>query len=206
MRGPRGAQGRAGEETVTAGLTTAKLGWMAAILDFKCMIVRKNNQQRQQGSPQLVLLVESTNVRVIAELSRLTGTKPEPKDQQPMKEWMQRGCREHCPEAHIHYDEGKTMPKSARWSVTGAAAATVLSGLMPYMIGDKPFRELMEEVFEHAKLTGQGSGATLAALRRLAGLGWTIPPDLTAKCEPEVARELAAMTLVASGKKETAYA
>lgn len=50
-----------------------KLGWLASVLDLKGHIIRKNNQTRR--TPQLVLMVESSRLRVVEELCRLTGAR-----------------------------------------------------------------------------------------------------------------------------------
>lgn len=134
----------------------------------------KNNRQR--ATPQHVLMVESKEFFVIREFGSLTGTRPEIQESRKTLDWMRRGCSEHCPEAHFHAESAQlTMPAIARWTITGAAAATVLYNLAPYLMSDRGFPEITNEIIQSATLTGQGSGATLASLHRLVALGWELP-------------------------------
>lgn len=84
-------------------ISKSDLGWVAGIIDLKVMIVRKNNKRRK--TPQIVLLVDCKEDRVVRRLARLTGTAPEAHSQHPLKPFMRRGCKEHCKEPHIHVDE-----------------------------------------------------------------------------------------------------
>jgi len=76
---------------------------MAAVLDMKGTIIVKSNQTR--ATPQIVLMVESTNVGVVAELGRLTGSVIEPRESRFRPAWMRRGCITHCPEPDVEYPE-----------------------------------------------------------------------------------------------------
>jgi hypothetical protein len=153
----------------------AKLAWMAAIFDMKGRINRKTNQSR--ATPQLVLRIDSASPRVIEELCRLTGGSVEIRDGIQFKEYDQRGCTEHCPAAHIHHD-GHVVPEVTRWTITGAAAAVVLHNVIPYMVTDRGLEDMMNEALANLVTTGQGSGAVRAAVRRLAQLGWELPPGM----------------------------
>jgi len=155
-----------------------RLAWMAAVIDLKALLLRKNNKTR--ATPQMVLVVDSKNFAVIDRLCEMSGTSPEAKRIQEVKEeWMRRGCVEHCPDAHIHHHDGWQMPETRRWSSTGAAAATILHNLRPYLVDpDKPYDEFITKAIANATLTGQGSGATKSALARLVTLGWALPPAL----------------------------
>lgn len=157
-------------------LDRAAMGWMAAVIDLKALLLRKSNQMRR--TPQLVMVVDSRDFTIIDRLSAMTGTKPEASRQQSLKEWMQRGCREHCPEAHIHHHDHWAMPSTRRWSVTGVSAATILWNLRTMLVSDKPYAEFLELALRNAAVRGQGSGATRQALRRLMTLGWDVPPML----------------------------
>jgi hypothetical protein len=152
----------------------AKLAWMAAVLDFKGATVRKTNPMR--ATPQLVLTIESSNIGVIREMCRLTGTSAEARPVHHAAQWMQRGCSEHCPDAHIEHSG--EMPVTARWSVTGACAAIVLWNVIPYMVTDRGLRDTMDEALANLVLTGQGSGMVKSAIRRLEALGWALPPAI----------------------------
>lgn len=155
-----------------------QLGWMAGVVDLKGRLIYKRNQQR--ATTQVVLMVESKEFAVIKELSRLTGTRPEYKKEQPLKEFMRRGCAEHCPESHVHvndYGADRTMPAISRWTVTGAAMVVVLSNLMPYLQIDRGYSGAIEMVRQSTALEGQGSGAVFASLDRLHSLGWELPKD-----------------------------
>jgi hypothetical protein len=155
-----------------------ELAWLAAILDLKGHIIRKNNKTR--ATPQLVLMVESTQLRVIEKLCHLTGTSVEPtkKDEgRRQGDWKQRGCTEHCPEPHVHH-EGAPIAPVGRWTVTGAAAAVVLHNVIPYMVTDRGLGTMRDELMGNLVLAGPGSGATKAAIRRLAQLGWDLPQEM----------------------------
>lgn len=154
-------------------LPIPKLGWMAGIIDLKGIFLRKNNKMR--ATPQIVLAVESKQFAIIRELGSLTGTSPELKKQVAKREFMRRGCADHCPEAHVHIGDEGMLPAIARWTITGAGMAVVLYNLMPFLIMDKPYKEYMDEAIENAPLTGQGSAAVLTSLRRLAMIGWELP-------------------------------
>ncbi len=151
-----------------------KLGWTAAVLELRGNVIRKKNQMR--ATPQLVLYVDSKNFDIIRELSRLTGTAAEAQKARTAKEFMRRGCSEHCPDAHVHVDDLWQLPAIGRWTITGAGAAVVLYNVLPYLVStDKGFKEMMDETLENIVLTGQGSGATKATIKRLVSLGWELP-------------------------------
>lgn len=163
--------------TTVTSLNLRDLAWVAGVLDLKGVVIRKNNKQRR--TPQLVLYVESKNYGVVRELSGLTGTAPEIQERQ-LKDWMRKGCAEHCPDAHVHVMENDykwTMPAVARWSCSGAAAAVVLFNVLPFMRTDRGLEDSMNEMLDISATTGQGWGATKSALRRLRRLGWTLPPE-----------------------------
>lgn len=155
---------------------SAKLGWMAAVVDLKGMIIRKKNQTR--ATPQLVLAVESRDFNVIKHLALMSGGHPEAKRVQDpkSKDWMRRNCTEHCPDAHVH--GAVNMPVTQRWTLTGAAAAVVLYNLRPYLVADKPYEKFISEALGNMVLSGPGSGAVRSALTRLVALGWELPPAL----------------------------
>ena len=122
-------------------------------------------------------MVESAQLRVIERLCTLTGTSVEPNKNEGrrQKDWIARGCTEHCPEAHVHH-EGSPLPPIGRWTLTGAAAAVVLHSVVPFMVTDGGLGDMKDESLANVVLSGQGSGATKAAIRRLAALGWPLPP------------------------------
>ena len=151
-----------------------KLGWMAGILDLRGRLLVKKNQMR--NTPQFVLIAETKEVSIIRELSSLTGTKAELQAARPLKDFMRRSCTEHCPEAHVHVeDQDRMMPRIARWTITGAGMVTVLDNLMPFLMVDRGYPEAIDQVTRDTTLTGQGSGAVMASLRRLRDLGWELP-------------------------------
>ena len=151
---------------------------MAGVVDLKGRLVFKNNRQR--ATTQVVLMVETKEYAVVRQLSALTGTKPEQRDQRPLKEFMRRGCADHCPEAHVHVQDEQVMPAIARWTVTGAGMVVVLDNLMPYLTIDRGYTEAMAQVRSVTTLEGQGSGAVLKSLRRLQEHGWELPEDYAA--------------------------
>ena len=176
-------------------ITNRELGWMAGVLDMKGRVYYKNNKMR--ATPQAVLAVETKQMAVIRELSRLTGTNPELKKAQPLKDFMRRGCIDHCPGAHVHQlHEESMMPEVARWTVTGVSMAVVLYSLLPYLRVDRDLELAMQSCMKDAVLTGRGSVAAIRALIRLRDLGWEIPDEFADFLPPDVpatAEELTAL-------------
>lgn len=151
-----------------------KLGWFAGILDLRGRLLVKTNQMR--ATPQFVLMAETRELGIIRELSSLTGTKAEIQKARMLRDFMRRGCTEHCPEAHVHVDDDKRMmPRIARWTITGAGMVTVLENLMPFLMVERGYQDAVDQAYRDTTLVGQGSGAVLASLRRLRDLGWDLP-------------------------------
>jgi len=159
-------------------ITEAELGWMAGILDFQGHVVRKNNNMRAKGSVQVTVYVETSITEIIERLGNMTGTSPEPMENKfaPKSEWNRKGCSEHCPEPHVH--SVASFPDQARWTVSGAAAAVVLWNVRDHLvtIKDPSWDWAMAMCFASTRLTGQGSGQAMKAVRRLATMGWELPP------------------------------
>lgn len=149
------------------------LGWMAGVIDLKGRMLIKQNKMRK--TRQIVLAVESAERPVIKRLSAITGTSPEYHAVRPIKDWMRRACNDHCPEAHVHVHDEREMPAVSRWTITGAAAATVLSALLPFLTTDRGWEDYIQEIMETVPLTGQGATAVLGSLNRLRELGWDLP-------------------------------
>jgi len=152
-----------------------KLGWMAGVVDLKGRLIYKKNRQR--ATPQVVLMVESKEYSIVRALGALTGTKAEFKKAQPLKEFMRRGCSDHCPEAHVHVSDDREMPQVARWTITGAGMVVVLTNLMPYLTIDRGYTEAIDQVKANTALEGQGSGMVYMSLQRLASLDWELPTE-----------------------------
>lgn len=156
-----------------------KLGWVAGVLDLKGRVVTKKNKQR--ATPQFVLMVETKDMAIIRELCSLTGTRVEAKAERKVPEFMRRPCSEHCPEKHehVHTEGGRDydwkMPPVARWTATGAAAAVILHNVLPFSLANLGLEVALQALLDQATLTGQGSGATMAAIRRMKELGWELP-------------------------------
>ncbi len=156
------------------GIPTQTMGWMAGIVDMRGKVLVKNNKKR--NTRQIVLMVESGEMSIINTLGRLTGTKPDLQAPKPMAEFMRHGCLEHCPEAHIHANKMDLfLPAKARWTVTGAAMAVVLSNLMPMLTVDRGYPEFIREIVDNQVLVGQGATAVLRSVCRLRDCGWSIP-------------------------------
>lgn len=174
---------------MTTPIPEAKLAWFAAVLDLRSHIIVKDNKMR--ATPQFVLMVQSVNYAVVREMARLVGTSPEALTPRKKKDFMRRGCTEHCPEAHIHALEDEALPPTGKFTITGAAAAVVLDAVIPYMITDRGLGAVRDQIFAQMKLTGQGAGATRTAVRRLEALGWPIP-DQIAKglAEPQYGKDV----------------
>lgn len=160
-------------------ISKAELGWMAAVIDMKGHLVRKNNQTRR--TPQLVLMVDTKDTRIAQRLAAFTASKAEMKEQTPPSEaFTRRGCVTHCPDAHIHIDESVwQMPGITRWTITGAAMVVVLLNLAPYMSTYEEYADDVEEALASMVVSGRGSGAVRASVKRLSGLGWHIPGKVT---------------------------
>lgn len=149
---------------------------MGGVFDMKARLIYKNNQSRR--TLQVVLAVQVKELAVLHGLAEMTGTSPEFMIGRPVKDFMRKGCVEHCPDQHIHavprYPLG-TLPPTGRWTITGAALVVVLENLKPYLMVDREYDLAIEHVVRDLALTGQGSGAVLKALARLKGLGWKLP-------------------------------
>jgi hypothetical protein len=157
----------------------AILGWVAGVLDFQGHVLRRNNAQRAAGSFQISIFVDTAIPGIPERLCELTGSKAEGKEHHELKkEWLRRGCDEHCPEAHVHVRE-VAMPLTTRWSVTGVAMAVVLWNVRQYMTTNhEPWDWAMAQALSQVQLTGRGSAAIIAAVKRLSALGWDLPPIL----------------------------
>jgi hypothetical protein len=164
------------EEAAAVVIPVTKLGWLAGVVDLKGRLVYKANSTR--ATPQVVLMVESKEHAIIKQLCSLTGTQVEQRTERPLKDFMRRGCAEHCPEAHVHLvNEDATMPPISRWTVTGASMVVVLYNLLPFLTIDRGYVEAMKTAIESTALIGQGSGAVLKSLKRLYLLGWDMPEE-----------------------------
>lgn len=158
-------------------IEVAQLAWMAGVLDYKGKIAYKNNKTRNNNK-QVTLYVESVQKPIIDRLALYTGTNPEVKDRLPRWEgWYRKGCEEHCPDQHIHVT-GTDFAPAARWTLSGAPMAVVLTAVKPYLIQDKGFSEAIDYAFGNMVLFGQGAGMTVSSLRRLHSLGWELPDNI----------------------------
>jgi hypothetical protein len=154
-------------------------GWMAAIIDAKGRVVTKSNRRR--ATPQYVLEVASKDDRITTRLGALTGTSPEANSITQFIDFNRRGCAVHCTDAHIHVEWNDSEPVTiTKWTISGAAMAVVLLALQPYLVTWDDYVPYVTRILETMTLTGQGSGATRAAILRLHGLGWPVPPDILA--------------------------
>lgn len=154
------------------------VAWMAGVVDLKGRVIRKKNDQRR--TRQTLMYVESKQLEVVAGLCALTGTNAESKKQSTLSEWIRTGCAEHCPTKHIHVDraaEGWSMPRTSRWTMTGASMVVVLHSLLPYLRVERGYREAMEAILADQDLTGRGAQAMWANVSRLVRLGWPLPPS-----------------------------
>lgn len=159
----------------THRIPPAQLGWMAGVVDLKGKILRKKNKSR--ATPQLVLAVESTDIAIVRELCKMTGTQAELQRQPKQADWWRRNCQEHCSDAHVHV-EAPEFPAVARWTITGVSMAVIIENLLPYLRTDKGLEIVMEEAYQNKAISGQGSGAVRASLLRLRYMGWVLPPEI----------------------------
>jgi len=140
-------------------------------------VVRHSNKLRARGSVQVSVYVESSVSEVTDKLCGLTGSSAEPMaaPNRP-EEWDRRGCIEHCPEPHIHNRFFENLPQVTRWAVAGASCAVVLWNLQGRLVTKgEPWEWALAMSLASTRLSGQGSGAALAAIRRLHALGWEVP-------------------------------
>ena len=154
--------------------------WVGAMLDSRGYVQNKNNQERAEGSRQIVLVLRTKHHEIAARLCAMTGTAPAILEQKKVSpELMRRQCVEHCPEAHVHVDTIAMLPMITTWTVTGVAAAIVLWNVRKYMVTSRePWDWAMEQSFAQMKLSGRGSASTKQVVQRLSKLGWNIPPVL----------------------------
>jgi hypothetical protein len=149
---------------------------MAGVIDLKGRVTKKDNKFRK-GTQQITLLVETREVKVVKELASLTGTMPEIRERQPLKEWMRRGCVEHCPEQHVHVADERAMPKMGRWTISGGGLAVVLFNLLPFLLSQDEYKEVYDQIMKESPIDGRGSGAVIASIRRLGLIGWDLPEE-----------------------------
>ncbi len=178
------AVARRPQRSVTRQLQVSDKAWMAAVIDLKGAVIKKNNKTRR--TPQLVLYVSTKDARVAVRLSALTGTAPEQHAAPTAEEFVRRNCSEHCPSPHVHVGEDYPwrMPQVTRWSLTGIAAAVVLMNLAPYMSTYEDYREVVTQITDTFAASGHGSGAVRATVARLEQLGWKIPAKVEHKMAP----------------------
>lgn len=154
-------------------ISVQQLGWMAGVVDLKGRLSYKRNALR--ATRQITLSVETKEWPIAQRLCALTGTAPEIRDRTPLNEMFRRGCVEHCPEAHVHVDrDGIFMPRSTRWTITGAGLVVVYDSLKEYLTVDR-YADAVKEVDENVALTGRGSVTVLVTCNRLQNLGWALP-------------------------------
>jgi hypothetical protein len=177
-------------------LSPATLGWMAGIIDLKGKIYQKKNAQR--ATPQTVLMVESRHPGIIRKLGSLVGTSPEYMAAKPLKEFMRRGCTEHCLEPHVHVNDDRVMPTVFRWTCTGVVAAIVLDALEPLLVEDKGFKEHKDEILASVPMEGQGANAVMTAINRMVTLGWPMPEQVSRVLE----RREQALRILVEGRTE----
>src|SRR5260370_30065485 len=96
-------------------ITQADKAWMAAIVDYKAAFAEKRNATR--ATPQLVMRVDTMDLTIVQRICNLTEIVPF--DKLPKRNFYQRGCKDHCPEPHIHHEETWAMPQTAQWAATG---------------------------------------------------------------------------------------
>lgn len=175
-----------------------RLGWMAGVVDLKGRLVYKNNKMR--ATPQAVLTVNSKEFLIIRTLSTMTGTNPEMMKAIPMKDFMRRGCNDHCPEPHVHVSEiGPTdMPPIGRWTITGAGMVVVLLELIPFLQVDRGWQAAVEDTMEATVLEGRGATAVMTQLFRLRSLGWDIPDVFGAALDEYVLSRVEADAIAAA--------
>ena len=154
-------------------IPVTQLAWMAGIIDYKGKISYKKNKTRAT-TRQVTLWVESVQKPIIDKLAEYTGTNPElKKNRHRFDGWYRKGCEEHCPDQHVHV-AGTEFAPAARWTISGAPMAVVLTALRPYLIQDRGFSEAIDYAFGNMVLFGQGAGQTVHSLRRLYSLGWEL--------------------------------
>jgi hypothetical protein len=163
---------------ITNVITEADKAWMAAVVDVKGAVARKVSRSRR--TPQVVLTVRVKDARIARRLGALTGVTPEVRESPKVSEFLRRGCAEHCAEAHIHIGSVYPwrMPEVTHWTLTGAAAAVVLSNLAPHMCTYGDYQADVAAITENLVTTGRGSGMVRASVERLRELGWAVPPAL----------------------------
>lgn len=161
-------------------IPVAQLGWMAGVIDLKGRVVTKKNKTR--STPQVVMYVETKESDIIKELARMTGLNPEMKRVPETATFYRRPCNAHCPDAHSCVDESTySFPQVARWTITGAVIAVVLSNLRPFLRTNRGYDELLLQIMGQASFSGRGMGATVKAIRRMEALGWDIPEEIAAE-------------------------
>ncbi len=161
-------------------ITAQDLVYMAAVIETRGRI--QVVEVRGQANPQISLRLQTRVLPVVKRLAALTGSNF---TVTPAKEFVhkdRKGCAQHCPEAHIHVVT--EIPMIGTWKQGGAAAAIVLSNLLPFMSSEEHdpmarlFRSTIVTVLGIKPTTNRGMFAAREAVRRLGDLGWEIPDEL----------------------------
>lgn len=175
-------------------ISPTKLAWMAGVVDFKGRIVYRRNKQRK-NTPQISLVVQCKQMAILRGLSEMTGSTPEMMKSSPVSEIFRTGCQEHCPDKHVCQSRSDLwMPETSRWTVSGAPMHVVLHSLMPYLIVDRGYPELIAEIRAATPLSGQGSAQPMGRCAQLMHLGWPIPDPYREVLESRLQAALATVT------------
>jgi hypothetical protein len=153
-----------------------QLAWMAGILDMKGKLRVVDVPTR--CSPLYIATVESSRLTVIRRLASYTGSRPEYFKARALVTRSRRGCAEHCPEPHQHVRP--VLPGGGRWHISGAGAVIVLQNLLPFFVTENEDREkFIADARNSIPASGRGRHAVDQSIKRLAGIGWTIPDGLS---------------------------
>lgn len=133
------------------------LAYLAGVLDFLAVLRVRTTPQ---GSQLPYVGISSANLAALGRVATITGTKIT----QVERDYMRRGCDEHCAHAHQHI-----VSTTGRWSVTGSRATVVLFNTQPFLTRDL---DLASELIQ----VGLSAPTKPAVAARMAAAGWELPP------------------------------
>jgi hypothetical protein len=133
------------------------LAYLAGVID---VMGRVWTRPSSNGRRLPLLEINAKQPDLMDWLSALTGTEVITTS----RDYMRLGCTEHCSEQHVH-----ATSTSARWSITGAKATIVLSGI-------EPFSYLRRPEVEYALGLGMMAEMRAQTVRDMKARGWVIPP------------------------------
>jgi hypothetical protein len=161
-------------------ISETEVVWMAGVTDAMGRI----------ETPRVALVTvkyQVTRVPNLAEhITALLGTSPLERGRvegiNPLESYARKGCREHCPEAHIHVHPSFRSQRIVQAS--GIRAYILLWNLFPYLRAKRDLASLAMDAYQSA--ANPVTKAVMVA-RKMQSIGWQIPDDVEIVLDTEEA-------------------